>query len=688
MSIQIMLLALTPVSVFEAGVSNLFFTNLSSANFDTSELTVLGLGLNFIPTLPAPVWSNINAEYDRFARRIFCHDFFSTNSIEPRDDLPPPGCERFRIPNPDWNPDTSNTEWQSSCGVKEYVEETRGLVHTTWQAATARHDRPVFNLSRRHREALARLRLRDDVVFVDADKNLGLVCLDRADYVQQCTAELAQTHTLCPPGMDPLSATQAEIRDTVFPPAGDLPKWAARWVSLIPHRHPRGTAAYCIPNFRTTPKVHKQPVQGRPITGNQRWITQPLAELLANLLQPFVTELPVFTQDTDQINRLVDDTHVPGTDFLLTYDIVRLYPSIPHDLCYVLIRRHLAAQKCPHTDFIIAALKVVLNFNFCRFDGRVYRQFIGFATGIACGAEVANLFIFVLTRFVFYRHRQHIRLHRRYIDDGFMIWRGTAAQAAAMMAELNAICPDIQLTHELSRTAAIFLDLKIFKGPQWRRTGRLDTKVYQKPMNRYLYTPHRSEHPRHCFRGIVHGELRRYIKRSTAREDFLAVATQLRHRLSMRGYTEKFLADAFASAPRYDNRADYLAPRAASRAGGDSPVIVFSTTYSTRLQNSKLSRAIFLHRDWLPRHFADVEFLTAWKVGRKIGGRLVSFSYPKPRRESDPLDGGGDQPPDPASNPGQGEQPSAPAEAPDAISTPAEAATTPQPAHAAPPQPL
>ena len=119
-------------------------------------------------------------------------------------------------------------------------------------------------------------------------------------------------------------------------------------------QHPRGGGEYRLPLFRLTIKVHKTPVQGRPITGNQRWITQPLAELLAELMQPYVKETPVFTKDSDQINRELNEFSVGGDDLIIVYDIVRLCPSIPHELCYVLLRRHLNAQGCRYTDFVIA----------------------------------------------------------------------------------------------------------------------------------------------------------------------------------------------------------------------------------------------------------------------------------------------------------------------------------------------
>eukprot|EP01050_Picozoa_sp_SAG11_P024266 SAG11_NODE_5116_length_1658_cov_24.830019_1_plen_139_part_10 len=125
-------------------------------------------------------------------------------------------------------------------------------------------------------------------------------------------------------------------------------------------------------------------------------------------------------------------------------------------------------------------------YNYCLFSGNTYHQFIGFATGIACGAEIANIFVYVLTRFVFARHNADIQLHRRFIDDGLILWTGTRATALALFAELNALCPSITLTFEISLTTAIFLDLIIFKGPEYNKHKYLDTKTYQKSVNRYL----------------------------------------------------------------------------------------------------------------------------------------------------------------------------------------------------------
>ena len=126
---------------------------------------------------------------------------------------------------------------------------------------------------------------------------------------------------------------------------------------------------------------------------------------------------------------------------------------------------------------------------------------------------------------------------------------------------------------------------------------------------------------------IVHGEVIRYIKRSSESAYCVVLLVFFRQRLRLRGFPAKFLAEAFKSAPKYNNRLTLVAPRGPKN---ESPVIVFSTVFSRMKHEAKLSRANFLNRHMLPSRFDAVKFIIAWKAGQKLGGQLIAFRFPKP----------------------------------------------------------
>jgi hypothetical protein len=77
---------------------------------------------------------------------------------------------------PSWHPKTSGGDYIPSYGVEEYLAATIQDVRECFEESQRLHaTKPVYNLCKRHRDALSALRERRDIIFVDADKNLGLV---------------------------------------------------------------------------------------------------------------------------------------------------------------------------------------------------------------------------------------------------------------------------------------------------------------------------------------------------------------------------------------------------------------------------------------------------------------------------------------------------------------------------------
>eukprot|EP01050_Picozoa_sp_SAG11_P007923 SAG11_NODE_676_length_7798_cov_33.772438_5_plen_200_part_00 len=69
-----------------------------------AETFVVAHGLDFVPTRKPPTRDALRQDFATFSRRVFCHDYFACNNIPPKEDAPPPGRERSRIPNPAFHP--------------------------------------------------------------------------------------------------------------------------------------------------------------------------------------------------------------------------------------------------------------------------------------------------------------------------------------------------------------------------------------------------------------------------------------------------------------------------------------------------------------------------------------------------------------------------------------------------------
>ena len=213
------LVSMMPAVALTAVMTNCFYTNLSSAVFDAAKTFMIAHGPKYAAVFQPPSLDAGMTDYDMFSRRIYCYDFFHQQDKNADDGTP----AKFRLKNPGWHP--MDQDYVPSPGVEEYVCETRAVVQKAFEDSIKLHKiRPPRNLSKKHRDALRRLRLRTDVVFIDTDKGLGIVVLDADDYEARVLAELSTTHHLqTSADEDPSLATRAELREKLLPLIGTLP---------------------------------------------------------------------------------------------------------------------------------------------------------------------------------------------------------------------------------------------------------------------------------------------------------------------------------------------------------------------------------------------------------------------------------------------------------------------------------
>jgi hypothetical protein len=232
---------------------------------------------------------------------------------------------------------------------------------------------------------------------------------------------------------------------------------------------------------------------------------------------PEVRRCSDYIQDADDAVLSLNTLRVYDTDILVAYDWVNLYNTFNHAYLLVVLRSfcEYAGMQAALVGFLIGAVDLFLTQNYCEFDDSIYRQTLGFATGVSAGASLAHGFLNQLCRGLFQQYAGCIRFHKRYIDDGLMVWTGTAQQLEEWFLQMNRLAPGMRITKDVSGFSAVFLDCRFFKGRRWLSSGILDVQLYSKPQNRFLYKPFCSVAPKSQFLGVISSELKRYIKRNS-----------------------------------------------------------------------------------------------------------------------------------------------------------------------------
>ena len=135
----------------------------------------------------------------------------------------------------------------------------------------------------------------------------------------------------------------------------------------------------------------------RPIIAGPSCLTQRLSNLLDILLRPYTEHVKSNLRDTTNfLNNLPDD--VPPDTILASFDIEALYSNIPHDLWIEAVQYWL--EKYPENkknrfsnNFILEAIKFILENNTFCFNNNFYRQVKGTAMGTKFAPVYATLTI-------------------------------------------------------------------------------------------------------------------------------------------------------------------------------------------------------------------------------------------------------------------------------------------------------
>jgi hypothetical protein len=263
--------------------------------------------------------------------------------------------------------------------------------------------------------------------------------------------------------------------------------------------------------------------------------------------------VPSYISDSYQVIKTIESSQFEAKDIILTADVVALYPSIDINLGLIALRRRLstaAGFTSSKADLITDLVAWVLNNNYIVFGNTIWHQITGTAMGTPLAVTFAIIYMAELEATALaqceakYADFIPPKLYLRYIDDIFSVLN-SSQDADYLMTELNNIHANIKFTHTIDNVKGIFLDMEIFKGKRFAEDGRLDTRLYTKPLNKHLLLPYGSFHRAPLFKAMIQAGLKRRRLLCSSNDDYTTERDAFYQQHVNAGYPTQYLDKVF-----------------------------------------------------------------------------------------------------------------------------------------------
>ena len=283
-----------------------------------------------------------------------------------------------------WNPPRENPDLEDKLfAVRQELHQSIAVDILHWKN----------NLTKQEREELQELKFNPNIKVLPADKNLGPSLLSM-DWVQAETLR----HFY-----DKLSyrvVTQQDWYDNhlnVINSREKLLSIYSRYISSNVACFLRSLDHSVSPaKFHIIPKIHKNPMVGRPIAASHSYITRPISIFFDELTKPKI-HMPTVLGDLGELIQLLENLVLPNTDcFPVTADVVSLYPNMDMKKALIALDLLLWEARVPKTPLLIQLTRLVLDNNFLssEFSPDIFHQVFGIAMGTPFAVTVANAFMF------------------------------------------------------------------------------------------------------------------------------------------------------------------------------------------------------------------------------------------------------------------------------------------------------
>ncbi len=465
--------------------------------------------MKFIPT-PPKTTKDISANMTCLKRDINLKVFFAHHDKEPSTDSTPKLYvkSKWKLPTADIPP------WVDA-RFSKFSHCVSSFFHTC---------RSHPNLLPFQSKQLRELRTNTNLLFPDADKNLGPCAVTYEQYVKDCLIHLTDTTTFeCLSPTDAQSTANA-LEDAILSWA-DKHKWSLTPMEckfILQHVHNNKTSPFG--QFYITYKIHKPMINGHfptcPVCSNVTSLPHRLGKWVDQHLQPIAHAQPSFFQDPYTQHHSLKNLQLPHNALLFTSDAISMYTNIKTNPALTSISKYIHTEegKSVHhynATALMEALEIVFRNSLINFGDTYWHQISRTGMGISPAPSWATIFFALHKRTLLPHWKNNLLFYRRFIDDIFGIW--LMDDCPTHNDELWAsFKTQMQQWHGLSwdfsplSQSYTFMDLTISIA-----ANKITTTIYKKPQNLYLYIPPSSAHPKGILRGLVTGSVLRFYRLCT-----------------------------------------------------------------------------------------------------------------------------------------------------------------------------
>jgi len=242
---------------------------------------------------------------------------------------------------------------------------------------------------------------------------------------------------------------------------------------------------------------------------------------------------------------------------------------------------------------IMALLKWVLTNNYFTFNNTTYRQLTGTAMGTPVAPAYANIVLFWIDVKCC---ENKLPMYMRYLDDIFAI-TNSEQHARDTVQTFNDQCPTLKLESVTTGPSGIFLDIAAAI-----QDNKLVTKVYQKPINKYLYLKPTTNHAQIVLKNFLLQEFKRYRLLCTTDKAYNNIARLFIERLQQRAYNIQYITTNIL--PQIPPRAEILdnirKKPSKKESGKSTPILIMNQSIKYHLnQNGYSPKRVFALHDQL-----------------------------------------------------------------------------------------